>query len=202
MSCCADGSLGRPTFSPARLRHRLSPACGLARVRAGFVERGREGVAVPPFRVGGGGTPFRRLRFPSVVAGSPALPKLRRPRACRRGWVTVPACSTKRMGTVPPVASMPPGRRPAGVTTGGSPFARSLEPVAVRGLICKTVGNGDGGVAPRFGIHALGQGPDECSTGLVDGLQVVIVAGLPDGLFQRLVEGIHRSGFADQRRHP
>ena len=67
------------------LRHRLSPACGPARVRAGFVERGREAVAVPPFRVGGGGTPSCRLRFPSVAAGSPALPKLRRPRACRLG---------------------------------------------------------------------------------------------------------------------
>ena len=62
------------------------------------------------------------------------------------------------------------GRRPVSVTTGGPPFARSLEPVAVRGLTCKTVGNGDGGVAPRFGIHALGQGLDECLTRLVDGL--------------------------------
>ena len=94
------------------------------------------------------------------------------------------------------------GRRPVSVTTGGSPFARSLEPVAVRGLTCKTVGNGDSGVAPRFGIHALGQGLDECLTGLVDGLPVGIVAGLLDGLFQHLVEGIHRSCFADQRRHP
>ena len=58
------------------------------------------------------------------------------------------------------------------------------------------------GVAPGVGIHALGQGLDECLTGLVDGLPVGIVAGLLDGLFQRLVEGIHRSGFADQRRHP
>ena len=67
MSCGADGPLGRPSSLPRPwLRHRLSPARGSARVRAGFVERGREGVAVPTFRVGGGGTPFRRLRFLSV----------------------------------------------------------------------------------------------------------------------------------------
>ena len=69
-------------------------------------------------------------------------------------------------------------------------------------FLSETVRNGDGGVAPGVGIHALGQGLDECLTGLVDGLSVGIVAGLLDGLFQRLVEGIHRSGFADQRRHP
>ena len=69
-------------------------------------------------------------------------------------------------------------------------------------VLGETVRNGDRGVAPRVGIHALGQGLDECLTGLVDGLPVGIVAGLLDGLFQRLVEGIHRSGFADQRRHP
>ena len=67
------------------LRHRLSPACGPARVRAGFVERGREAVAAPPFRIAGGGTRSCRLRFPSAAAGLPVLPKLRRPRACRRG---------------------------------------------------------------------------------------------------------------------
>ena len=67
------------------LRHRLSPACGTARVRAGFVERGREAVAPPPFRVAGGGTPPCRLGFPSIAAGSPALPKLWRRRAYRQG---------------------------------------------------------------------------------------------------------------------
>ena len=55
-------------------------------------------------------------------------------------------------------------------------------------VLCKTVWNGECGIAPGVDIHALGQGLDECLTGLVDGLLVGIVAGLPDGLFQRLVE--------------
>ena len=56
-------------------------------------------------------------------------------------------------------------------------------------VLCKTVGNGERGIAPGVGIHDLGQGLDECLTGLVDGLPVGIVAGLLDGLFQRRVEG-------------
>ena len=95
------------------------------------------------------------------------------------------------------------GRAEAGQRDHGRLAVRPLTRTGgVRGLTCKTVRNGDGGVAPGVGIHALGQGLDECLTGLVDGLPVGIVAGLLDGLFQRLVEGIHRSGFADQRRHP
>ena len=80
LRCGRPPRTARPLPRPW-LRHRLSPACGPARVRAGFVERDREAVAPPPFRVAGGGAPPCRLRFPSLAAGSPALPKLRRPRA-------------------------------------------------------------------------------------------------------------------------
>ena len=80
MSCGADGPTDGPRLCPAPGfdTGRLSPACGLARVRAGFVERGREAVAVTPFRVSGGGRLFCRLRFPSL-----------RPvrRLCRSCWV-------------------------------------------------------------------------------------------------------------------
>ena len=57
-------------------------------------------------------------------------------------------------------------------------------------FLCKTVRNGERGIAPGVCVLTLGQGLDECLTGLVDGLPVGIVAGLLDGLFQRLVEGI------------
>ena len=57
-------------------------------------------------------------------------------------------------------------------------------------VLGETVGNGDRGIAPGVGVLTLGQGLDECLTGLVDGLPVGIVAGLLDGLFQRLVEAI------------
>ena len=57
-------------------------------------------------------------------------------------------------------------------------------------FLCKTVRNGDRGIAPGVGVLTLGNGVDECLTGLVDGLPVGIVAGLLDGLFQRLIEGI------------
>ena len=51
-------------------------------------------------------------------------------------------------------------------------------------FLCKTVRNGDRGIAPGVCVLTLGQGLDECLTGLVDGLPVGIVAGLLDGLFQ------------------
>ena len=78
---------GRPPrtarpFALAKLQHLLSPGRGLESVRAGFVERGREAVAVPPLRVGGGGTSFRRLRFLSV------RPVRRLCRSCGDGGLT------------------------------------------------------------------------------------------------------------------
>ncbi len=57
-------------------------------------------------------------------------------------------------------------------------------------VLGETIRNGDRGIAPGVGVLTLGNGVDECLTGLVDGLPVGIVAGLLDGLFQRLVEGI------------
>ena len=63
-------------------------------------------------------------------------------------------------------------------------------------FLCKTVRNGDRGIAPGVGVLTLGNGVDECLTGLVDGLPVGIVAGLLDGLFQRLIPP---SGMPDSR---
>ena len=84
MSCGADGPLGRPAA--------LLPGPGFdtgsrrpveARVRAGFVERGREAVAAPPFRVAAVERRFCRLRFPS---GS--RPVRRLCRSCGDGGLT------------------------------------------------------------------------------------------------------------------
>ena len=57
-------------------------------------------------------------------------------------------------------------------------------------FLCKTIRNGERGIASGVSLLTLGQGLDECLTGLVDGLPVGIVAGLLDGLFQRLIEAI------------
>ena len=93
--------------------------------------------------------------------------------------VMVPSSSTKRIRTVPPVTSMPPGGAEAGQRDHGR-FA----------VLSETVGNGERRIAPGVGIHALGQGLDKCWAAIVDGLPVGIVAGLLDGLFQCLVERI------------
>ena len=104
--------------------------------------------------------------------------------------LTVPASSTKRIrGAARDFDAA--GRVEAGQRDYRRLAVRPLTRTGgVRGLASGTVGNGEGGVAPGVGIHALGQGLDECLTGLVDGLPVGIVAGLLDGLFQCLVEGI------------
>ena len=145
-----------PGTCPGRVRG-ARPGRG----RGAAVQGWRRWNAVLPFTV-----PVRRGRFAGVAeaAASAGLPA-----RMRDGTGVFDETNADGAARGLDAAG---GRRPFSVTTGGSPFARSLEPVTVRGLTSKTVGNGDGGVAPRFGIHALGQGLDECLTGLVDGLPV------------------------------
>ena len=81
--------------------------------------------------------------------------------------VTVPASSMMRMRDGAARDLDAAGRAEAGQRDHGR-FA----------FLCKTVRNGDRGVAPGVGIHALGQGLDKCLTGLVDGLPVGIVRRL------------------------
>ena len=83
------------------------------------------------------------------------------------------------------------GRAEAGQRDHGRFAVRPLTRTGgVRGLTSETVRNGDRGIAPGVGIHALGQGLDKCWAAIICGLPVGIVAGLLDGLFQRLIEGI------------
>ena len=74
---------------------------------------------------------------------------------------------------------MPPGgRRPVSVDDGRL------------AVLAETVRNGDCSIAPGVDVLTLGNGIDKCWAAIIRGLPVGIAAGLLNGLFQRLVEGI------------